>query len=441
MPTSQELCIEHRSPSELNPNSANAKVHSRRQIEQICRSISEFGFLVPVATDDRGTLIYGHARTLAAKKLGLERIPTVRISHLTEAQKLAFSIAENKLTENAEWDERLLAEQLKILAESDISFGAEITGFEAAEIDLLIEGLDGGDAPAPDPADKVPDLECDAVSRPGDLWILDRHRLLCGSALAEHDYATLMTGDRADMIFTDPPYNVPIQGHVSGLGAIQHREFAMASGELDEIGFISLLQTFLVLAVAWTRPGAICDICMDWRHVLELATASRAAGLSTLNIAVWVKTNAGMGSLYRSQHELIFILKSGASRHQNNVELGRHGRNRTNVWTYPGATGFERTGEESNLLALHPTVKPVRLIGDAILDCSKRGQIILDPFSGSGSTLMAAQRVGWRCYGIEIDPLYVDTAIRRWQNFTGDCARLAGSAQCFDEVEISRRAP
>jgi len=247
-------------------------------------------------------------------------------------------------------------------------------------------------------------------------------------------------GDRADMIFTDPPYNVRIQGHVSGLGAIQHREFAMASGELDEQAFIAFLQTFLRLAVAQTRPGAICDVCMDWRHVVEIALASRAVGLTTINMAVWVKTNAGMGSLYRSQHELIFILKWGRDPHQNNVELGRHGRNRTNVWTYPGANGFDRACDEGNLLALHPTVKPVRLIADAILDCSKRGQIVLDPFSGSGSTLMAAQRVGRRCYGIEIDPLYVDAAVRRWQKFTGGQAKLVGSEQSFDEVEISRRA-
>lgn len=435
-----DLDIEYRSPSELKPDPTNAKSHPRRQIEQICRSISEFGFLVPVATDDSGTLIYGHARTLAAKKLGLPRIPTVRISHLTPEQKLAFSIAENRLTENGEWDERLLAEQLKILVDSDISFGAEITGIEPAQIDLLIEGLDGGDVHAPDSADKVPDLEPHAVSRLGDVWLLDRHRLLCGSALSEGDYAALMSGDCADMIFTDPPYNVPIQGHVSGLGAVRHREFAMASGELDEQAFISFLQTFLGLAVAQARRGAICDVCMDWRHVVEIALASRAVGLTIINMAVWVKTNAGMGSLYRSQHELIFILKWGKDRHQNNVELGRHGRNRTNVWTYPGANGFDRSSDEGNLLALHPTVKPVRLVADAILDCSKRGQIVLDPFLGSGSTLMAAQRVGRRCRGIEIDPLYVDATIRRWQKFTGGQAKLAGSERSFDEVEISRRA-
>jgi DNA modification methylase len=435
-----ELCIEYRSPSELKSNPNNSKVHRRRQIEQISRSMSAFGFLTPVVIDDSDTLICGHARTLAARKLGFQQIPTVRIAHLTAEQKLAFAIAENKLTENAEWDERLLAEQLKILTDSEISFGAEITGFEPAQIDLLIEGLDDGDKREPDPADEVPDLELKAVSRPGDLWTLDRHRLLCGTALGERDYVSLMRGDRADMVFTDPPYNVPIQGHVSGLGAIKHREFAMARGELDECGFISFLQTFLGLAVAHVRPGTICDVCMDWRHVLELTLASRAIGLTTINMAVWVKTNAGMGSLYRSQHELIFILKSGTSPHQNNVELGRYGRNRTNVWTYPGANGFDRASDECNLLTLHPTVKPVRLIADAILDCSKRGQIILDPFAGSGSTMMAAQRVGRRSYGIEIDPLYVDAAVRRWQKFTGERAKLASSGQHFDEIEIGRRS-
>jgi DNA modification methylase len=440
MPNALELHIEYRAPSELKPNPENPRLHSRRQIDQICRSISEFGFLVPVLIDDYGTLIAGHARALAARKIGLANVPTLRMSHLSDEQKIAFAIAENKLTENAKWDERLLAQQLKILAESDISFDAGITGFEPAEIDLLIEGLECSGTDQHDAADDLPVIHSSPVSRLGDLWLLDRHRLFCGNALEDGTYDTLMQGDRADMVFTDPPYNVPIDGHASGLGAVRHREFPMASGELDQEAFTSFLRSFLARAVAYAKKGAVFDVCMDWRHVLELTQASRAAGLGTLNIAVWVKTNAGMGSFYRSQHELVFILKAGPGPHQNNVELGRHGRNRTNVWTYSGATGFGRTSDEGNLLALHPTVKPVRLVADAILDCSKRRQIILDPFLGSGTTLIAADRVGRRCFGIELDALYVDTAIRRWQKFTGGQASLADDGRCFDEVEAGGRA-
>ena len=433
------LEIQYRDPSELQPNPENPRRHSQRQIKQICRSIAEFGFLVPVLVDDGGTLIAGHARVLAAGRLGLTRIPTVKVSHLSAIQKTAFTIAENKLNENAEWNHKLLGEQLKLLAESNITCdGAEITGFAPAEIDLLIEELEIPNSDQRDAADEVPEISSQAVSRVGDLWILGRHRLLCGSALEERSYQKLLEDDRAAMIFADPPFNVRIRGHVSGLGKICHREFAMASGELDQPAFIEFLTCFLTHSVRFSKSGTVFDVCIDWRHVLELTQASHAAGLSMLNIAVWVKSNPGMGSLYRSQYELVFVMKVGDGSHKNNIQLGKYGRGRSNVWNYPSAVTFSRTSDEGNLLKLHPTVKPVRLVADAILDCSSRNDVILDPFLGSGTTLVAAQRVGRRCYGIELDPLYVDTAVRRWQTFTGQQAILTDGNCCFESVAVQR---
>jgi DNA modification methylase len=235
------------------------------------------------------------------------------------------------------------------------------------------------------------------------------------------------------MVFTDPPYNVPIHGHASGLGAIHHREFAMASGEMNEAEFVSFLALTCALLVCHSVDGSIHFVCTDWRHAGNLIVAGAASYSELKNICVWTKHNAGMGSFYRSQHEFIFVFKAGRGTHQNNIQLGQYGRHRSNVWSYPGANSFSRATDEGHLLALHPTVKPVRLVADAILDCSTRGDVILDSFLGSGTTLIAAERVGRICHGIEIDPLYVDTAIRRWQSYTGDSAVHAVTRKRFGE--------
>ena len=266
------------------------------------------------------------------------------------------------------------------------------------------------------------------------LWTLALTGSSFSSAIEEGSYWVLMADDRAAAVFTDPPYNVPIKGHVSGLGAIQHREFAMASGEMDRRGFTEFLAQACVLLARYSRDGSLHYLCMDWRHLRELLDATEPVYSELKNLCVWAKDNAGMGSLYRSQHELVFVFKQGRSRHRNNVQLGKHGRDRTNLWSYPGARTLSRTSDEGNLLALHPTVKPVRLVADALLDCTARGDIVLDPFLGSGTTLLAAERVGRVCRGLEIDPLYADTAIRRWQAHTGDEARHAESGRSFDEI-------
>jgi DNA modification methylase len=236
------------------------------------------------------------------------------------------------------------------------------------------------------------------------------------------------------MVFIDPPYNVPIDGHASGLGAVHHRSFPMASGEMDRVEFTAFLVKAFQNLAAFSVDGSLHYLCMDWRHVEELMAAGRDVYGELKNLCVWVKDNAGMGSLYRSQHELVFVFKHGRQGHRNNVQLGQFGRNRSNVWHYPGANSFARCGEEGNLLALHPTVKPVAMVADAILDCSARDDIVLDAFLGSGTTVIAAERTGRRCYGLELDAGYIDTIIRRWQALTGGSARHAVSGRIFDDL-------
>jgi DNA modification methylase len=432
------LQISYRRVDELHLDPKNARLHQQKQVRQIAESIKAFGFNVPILTDAAGQVIAGHGRLLAARRLGLTEAPTIQIEHLTAPQRRAFMIADNRLTEISQWDDQLLAEQLKELSELDLSFDLEATGFEMGEIDLRIESLSDMGARPASADDLLPAVSGPPVSRAGDLWILGGHKVLCASALEEIGYAALMRSDQAAIAFTDPPYNVPIDGHVSGSGAIKHREFAMGAGEMDRAGFTRFLETALCLMARSSRAGGLIYVCMDWRHIPELLAGADGAGLQTVNLCVWMKPNAGMGSFYRSQHELVFVLKNGADPHLNNIELGRYGRNRTNVWSYAASPGFGRPGEEGRLAALHPTVKPVQMVADAILDSTRRGEIVLDPFLGSGTTLIAAERVGRCCFGLEIDPLYVDVIVRRWQAYSGHSAVHAETGRSFEETEADR---
>ncbi|HSD42504.1 MAG TPA: site-specific DNA-methyltransferase [Burkholderiales bacterium] len=335
-------------------------------------------------------------------------------------------------------DERLLAEQLKALSLAELDFDIEVTGFEMCEIDLRIGGLAGDPGAGPDPDDALPVDSGPAVTRIGDLWLAGRHRILCANALEAASFARLMDGTPGAMAFTDPPYNVHIAGNVSGLGRVKHPEFTMVSGEMSEAEYTAFLMKAFRLMAAHSAAGSIHFACADWRHLGEYLAAGKAAYGELKNLCVWAKDNAGMGSLYRSQHELVFVYKHGKAAHRNNVQLGRFGRYRSNLWRYPGANSFARASEEGNLLALHPTVKPAQMVADAILDCSGRGEIVLDPFLGSGTTLIAAERTGWDCYAMELEPRYVDAVVRRWQAHTGDRARHAVSGKAFDALAGQR---
>jgi DNA modification methylase len=430
--------VEYRPVTELKLNPKNSRVHSARQIAQIAKSIKAFGFVSPILTDQYGVIIAGEGRYKAGLNLGLAEVPTIQLGHLSEQQILALMIADNRLTEKSQWDDKLLTEQLRELSLADLAFDIEATGFEIPEIDLRIESPSVENVEA-DPADELSSRTIGPpVSRLGDLWFAGRHKVLCGNSLDNVSLATLMQLELAAIMFADPPYNVRIQGHVSGLGKIMHRESAMASGEMDEEGFGRFLSTVFALCTRYSVDGAIHFICMDWPHIGELLAAARPTYSELKNMCVWVKNNAGMGAFYRSQHELVFVFKHGKASHRNNIELGRFGRSRTNVWRYPGANSLGRSTEEGNLLELHPTIKPVAMVADAILDCSARGDIVLDPFLGSGTTLLAAERTGRCCRGIEIDPLYVDVAIRRWRVFSGDDATDATTGKTFTAVEAER---
>ena len=431
--TCPDLIVTLRPVASLRPDPKNARLHPAKHVKQLASSITAFGFNVPLLVDAIGTVIAGHGRLLAAKQLGWTEVPTITLEHLTPEQVRAYAIADNRLTDCSTWDEKTLALNLKELSEADLNFDLEAIGFDLPEIDLRIQSL--GDLS--NEPDEVPEPE-PAVTVPGDVWQLGAHRIVCGSALDPAIYEQLLGADGAAMVFTDPPYNVPIGGHVGGKGRFQHREFAMASGEMSPAAFTEFLNQSLACMKAVCNSGALLYVCMDWRHLRELTDAGDAQKLELKNLCVWDKGCGAMGSLYRSQHELVFVYKTGSAAHTNNVQLGKFGRNRTNVWAYPGVNSFARRTDEGNLLALHPTVKPVALVADAILDASERGDPILDPFLGSGTTLIAAEKTGRVGRGIELDPSYVDTAIRRWQRLTGQLAVHATTGQPFDAVARER---
>ena len=426
-----DLKIEYRAISDLKDNPHNARTHSKQQIRQIGASIEAFGFTNPILLDKNNVTIAGHGRLAAARRLGFSEVPTICLEDLTPDQIRAYILADNRLAEKAGWDRSILAIELQHLLTLDDDLDVTITGFEMAEIDLILS-VPGYEQDPDDSFENEDGVE--AVSRLGDLWQLGRHRILCGSAIEQKSYSLLLGTKRAGVVFIDPPFNCSIDGNVCGKGSVRHREFPMASGEMSEFEFISFLTSSLKQLVRYSTSGSVTYVCMDWRHMGELLSAGREAYDSLLNVCVWVKNNGGMGSLYRSQHEMVFVFRNGKGQHRNNVKLGKFGRNRTNIWEYPCVNTLSKVSEEGNLLAMHPTVKPVALVADALLDCSARNDIVLDSFLGSGSTLIAAERTGRCCYGIELDPLYVDTAIRRWQRYTGDHAVHATSGKRFLEM-------
>jgi DNA modification methylase len=360
---------------------------------------------------------------LAARHLKLSELPAVTIVDLVEARLRSLRLALNRLGEDSSWDPAALTLEFSDILEMDTTIDLRITGFEMGEIDVSLDGA------SIDEEDELPPEQSSPVTQVGDLWIAGEHRIFCGDALKPASYEAVLGADCAEMVFADPPYNVAIEGNVSGLGAAKHDEFAMASGEMSPAEFAKFLQDSFSLVARHSIDGAIHFICMDWRHIEELMGATKEIYSELKNICVWNKSNAGMGSLYRSKHEFIFVFKNGNKPHINNIVLGRFGRSRTNVWDYAGQNVLNGTSKSK--LALHPTVKPVALVADAIRDCSNRNGIILDPFGGAGTTLIAAEKTGRRGRLIEIDPGYVDVAILRWQRLTGRTALNARTGVAF----------
>ena len=397
----------------------NPRQHRRRDLEMLKASIREHGFTNPILVDEEKVIIAGHGRLTAATELGLPELPVIILCGLTEAQKKALRIADNKIALESSWSPEILADELASLALEDIDLS--LTGFEDIELEKILTP-DFGEPDDP-PLPPAPD---EPTSRPGDLYRLGDHLLFCGDALDQASYEPLLEGRKADMVFSDFPYNVPVRGHVSGKGKVTHGEFRMASGEMSREEFARFLASATTLCRSQSRDGSLHYLCCDWRMVRALIEAGEDNLGTLFNLVVWAKANGGMGSFYRSQHEMIAIFKNGAGRHVNNIQLGRLGRDRSNVWHYPGATGFSKTRKRD--LADHPTIKPVRMVADAIRDASNPGDLILDPFGGAGTTLIAAQKVGRKAALIEIEPKYVDVTLRRFRDETGiDPIRLTTS--------------
>jgi len=423
------LKIEYLPTGALRPANRRIRRAEADQVARVIASITQYGICCPVLVDKNGRIIHGHVVWEAARRLGLDRIPTIRIDHLTEPQQRALSIALNRIAETGTWD----VEALKIEFEELIELKEDViaTGFELAEIDaLLIE--DEGDEPE---AVVLPELPQSAVSQAGDLWLMENHRLAQGDARERGVYARLFTDtDAAKFVLTDEPFNVAVRGHCTS--QTHHREFAMAHGELSR-------EEFFAFNIDWMRPsleqlvdGGLLATFIDWRSVELVLAAGRELDLDLLNVIVWAKPHGGQGSLWRSQHEMLPVFKKGTAAHTNNIELGRWGRYRGNVWTYPGASTLGSEAREG--LAVHPTVKPRAMLEDALLDVTDRGDVVLDCFLGSGSMLLAAETTDRICRAIEIDSRYCDVAIARWQQMTGREAVLSETGETFSEVALRR---
>lgn len=491
-----QLNLTYKSIQDIKPYKNNARIHDEKHISQIISSINTFNFTNPILIDENNEILAGHGRWLAAKNLNIENIPCIILDYLTEPQKKAYRITDNKLTINGSWDENLLGLELKDLSELDLDFKLDVMGFTLPEIDLKIQNFANGVNSdninkniSEDPIDKFDSniKETEIISKKGDIWQLGKHIIYCGDSLKQESFDIVMSlicdnknkntineekdkntnidesgvdnntsnnvntnikdnnsniyavnnsngkTIKARMIFTDPPYNVKITGHVCGSGKIKHDEFAMASGEMKQDEFIDFLRTIFINLKNYSVDGSLHYLCMDWRHIMEIMTASKDVYTEFKNLCVWNKNSGGMGSLYRSKHELVFVYKNGTASHINNVELGKHGRYRTNVWDYAGVNSFGSNRED---LELHPTVKPVAMIADAIMDVSNRNDIVLDCFLGSGSTLLACEKTARICRGIEYEPKYIDVTIKRWQELTGkEAINLSNSNKTYNELK------
>lgn len=420
--------------SDLKPRSGNARTHSQKQIRKIGDSIRQFGFVNPIIVDERRCIIAGHGRLEAARQLGLETVPTIELDHLSPAEVRALVLADNKLATLAGWDRELLSIEIAELVLIAPDLDLTVTGFETEELENLQDFAPNLDDEFSVSTIAAPGFET-AISEVGDLWHIGKHRLLCGDALDVRSYRKLLGAERVDLVITDPPYNVPIAGHVSGLGATLHREFAMGSGELSREQFRRFLGDACAHMARFSRSGSLHFIFMDWRSIGDLIVVGEQIYDDLLNVIVWVKNNGGMGSLYRSRHEFVALFKKGKRSHINNVELGSNGRYRTNVWEYPGISSFGSA--RASELKLHPTVKNTKMIIDAIKDVTESGALVLDAFAGSGTTLIAAEKCRRTARLIELDPIYCDVIVRR-AGAIGLEVVLDSTGESFAKVEKRR---
>lgn len=406
------------------------------KLDNLARSLGAFGFVIPILIDAASRIICGEARVAAARQLGLRTVPCIRVTHLSSAQVRAFRIADNRLAQDSEWDRVELGNEIKEIILDEPGFDTDLLGFQVPELDLILNPEPVGEAG--DPADDdgiVP--QADAVSRLGDEWHLGPHRLRCGDATVPATIARLLGGDKAPLYVGDPPYGISTR-KIGSKGRIKHREFVQGSGEQTPDEFFEFLRSSIEAAVSGLAPGALAYWWCDWRQLHTTVNAGLACGLSLVNICCWCKTSPGMGSFYRSQMELCVVFRLPGGPPINNIQLGRFGRNRSNVWFAPGMNGFSR--DRMELLKLHPTVKPCQLIEGILKDASRRGDIIVDTFCGSGTALIAAHKTGRIARCLELDPLYVDVAIRRFQKRFGIEAVHAVTGRTFAEEAAFRLA-
>lgn len=429
-----QLLLKYLDPAGLLPSPHNARRHPRKQLKQLEQSFKKFGFVGCIIVNRQHVILAGHGRVEAAIACGMATVPCIIVDHLTVAQERAYMIADNQLALNATYDETQLALEFLEILQLDPDFDLTVTGFDIQGIDKLIETKDAKEGSiAPEDDVLPPDENFPTVTELGDLWRLGNHQILCGDSRDQRSFLRLMGQDRAQMVIADSPYNVKIQGHVGGSGKIKQREFLMASGEMSGNQFTSFLSSIIKNLVAFSIDGSIHLQFMDWRHMTEMMAAGMDHYEELKNLIVWDKGVGGMGTFYRSQHEFVFAFKNGTAPHVNSFELGQFGRYRTNVWAYRGLNtgGVDRQEQ----LKLHPTTKPVGMLADAMLDCSQRGGLVLDPFGGSGSTVIAAEKTGRRARVIELDPVYVDRSIRRWQTYVRDDAVHVITGETFNDRE------
>lgn len=428
-----KLRIEYRPVSSLERYARNAKNHPKAQIKKIAASIKAFGWTNPIIIDASGTILCGHGRLEAAISIGMNTVPTIMIDHLSDADRSAYIIADNIIAEQAGWSKQTLASELSGLAE--IGYELELTGLDTLKIETLLS-IDDPEEEVDDDVELLDDNEA-PVCRIGDLWDIGNQRLIVGDARDPDVYDRLLGKETVQLVITDPPYGCRIENNVSGNGKVKHTDFVAGAGEtsLPEFSMTLLRPAFKCMARHCTS-GAIAFVFSDWRAAPYVLDAASGVFLETKQLIVWAKTNGGQGAFYRSAHELIYAFKVSEGHHINNFKLGEGGRYRTNVWTYAGANVF-RAGRMQDLTD-HPTVKPKKMIADAILDCSKRGGVILDAFAGSGTTLCAAAITGRFGRAIELDPKYADVILRRVQKETGEMAMMDG--QPFDDVARERGA-